>query len=286
MNNPTIVIVHKIKNRIRLKMSHPLRNEKTIIAELLKREAIEEVNYNQTIKSVVISYDSNRISEEEIIIRFISIYSGDYNFIPVRLIYDSKGSKMPPMAYYSLASIALGGITKYLNVGVNIKDFINWTAVATTIGAIGEHAYNEINEKGYFDPEVVSVMYLINSASKGNFLASSAITWITTFGRHIVDMSNSRLMITVREVVNENSGEKYYDLSIVPDVDKSKRTNALRMFLEKFIELEGNTVRKSLIVSNKGISKGNGKILSGFQSGPSLIVSEEKSMKNLNSIVN
>ena len=31
MNNPTIIIAHNIKDRIRIKMSHPLRNEKEVI---------------------------------------------------------------------------------------------------------------------------------------------------------------------------------------------------------------------------------------------------------------
>lgn len=288
MNNPTIVIVHKIKNRLRLKISHPLRNEKFAIEELLKRDCIEEVKYNSVIKSVTLKYDDYKITEEEIIMRFITIYSRDYDLIPVRLVYDSNIRKMPPMAYYSLATIALGGISKYLTIGENVRDFINWTAVATTIGAIGEHAYNEINEKGYFDPEVVSVMYLINSASKGKFLSPSAITWFTTFGRHLLDMSNNRLMITVREVVNKNSdnNEMYYDLTIIPDVDKSKRSSAVRMFLEKFIELEDNTMKKSFIVSNKGVSRNNGRFLSGFEGGPSLIVTGEKSSKNLNNVIN
>lgn len=286
MNNPTIVIIHKIKNRLRLKISHPLRDSEKIITELLKRDCIEDARYNPVIKSVTISYNSNQIAEEEVIMRFISLYSKDYGLIAIRLVYDTKIRKMPPMAYYSLATIAIGGISRYITIGENIRDFLNWAAVATTIGAIGEHAYNEINEKGYFDPEVVSVMYLANSASKGKFLAPSAITWLTTFGRHIIDMSNNRLMITVREITNKATEEVYYDLTIVPDVDKTKRTNALKVFLEKFIELEGNTVKKSFVVSNKGVSKGNGGFLTGFEGGPSLIVSEEKSVKNLNQVIN
>lgn len=285
MNNPTIVIVHKIKNRIRLKMSHPLRNEKFVINELLEKGCIDEAHYNELIKSIVLKYDSNKTHEEELIMRFIAIYSKQYDLMPIRLIYNSNIKKMPPMAYYSLASIALGGISRYITPSENIKDIMNWMAVGTTIGAIGEHAYSEINEKGYFDPEVVSVMYLINSASKGNFLLSAAITWITTFGRHILDVSNNRLMITVKEIKNENTNELYYDLSIVPDVDKAKRTSTLKMFLEKFIELEGNTIKRSFVVSNRGVSKGNGRFLSGFEGGPSLIVSGEKSAKNLNNVI-
>lgn len=285
MNNPTIIIVHNIKNRLRIKMSHPLRNKRFVVDELLRRDGINEVFYNETTKSILFKYSDYKISSEELVMRFIAVYSKDFDLIPIRFVYDSSAKKIPPMAYYSLATILLGGISKYLTVGTDISDFLNWAAVGTTVGAIGEHAYNEINEKGYFDPEVVSVMYLINSVSKGNFLLPSTITWFTTFGRHILDISNSRLMVSVREIKNHNTNESYYDITVVPDVDKTKRTNTLRMFLEKFIEVQGNTMRKSFILTNNGALKVADKVLSGFEGGPSFIVSNEKSTKALNNVM-
>lgn len=285
MNNPTIIIVHNIKNRLRIKISHPLRNKKFVIDEILRRDGIDEVTYNEITKSILFKYSDYKISNEELIMRFIAVYSKDFDLMPIRFVYDSSTKKIPPMAYYSLATIIFGGISKYLTVGTEVGDFLNWAAVGTTVGAIGEHAYNEINERGYFDPEVVSVMYLVNSVSKGNFIMPSAITWFTTFGRHILDISNSRLMVNVREIKNHNTNESYYDVTVAPDVDKTKRSNTLRMFLEKFIEVQGNNMRKSFILTNNGVIKGTDKILSGFQEGPSFIVSNEKSTKILNNVI-
>ncbi len=279
MNNPTIIVAHNIKNRIRIKMSHPLRNEKIVIDELLKKDGINDVIYNGITKSIVFNYSDYKISTEELLMRFIVAYSKDFDLIPIRFVHKLSNKKIPSMAYYSLAAIIIGSVSKYITTNSNINDFLSWAAVGSTLGAIGEHAYNEINERGYFDPEVVSVMYLINSIGKGKFLGSSAITWLTTFGRHLFDPSNGRIMINVREIKNQTTKESYYDILVVPDLDKTKRTNTLKMFLEKFIDSQGNNLRKSFVLTNNDLVKSQDKILSGFQNGASLMVINEKSTK-------
>ncbi|QPJ85314.1 hypothetical protein HH195_05040 [Sarcina sp. JB2] len=282
MNNPTIIIAHNIKDRIRIKMSHPLRNEKEVVNELLKRDGINDVVYNKITKSIVFNYSDYKVPIDELIMRFVVAYSKDFDLIPIRFVHKLSSKKIPPMTYYSLATIIIGSVSKYITTNSNIHDFLNWAAVGTTLGAIGEHAYNEINERGYFDPEIVSVMYLINSISKGNFLSSSAITWLTTFGRHLFDASNGRIMINVREIKNQTTLESYYDLLVVPDLDRKKRTNTLKMFLEKFIEGQGSTMKKNFVLTSNELVKSQDKILSGFEKGPSLMVIGEKSTKLFN----
>lgn len=261
MNNPTIVIAHKIKGRIRIKLSHPLRNGEELMKNLVKKDEIYKANYTDITKSILIEYNPYRISEDEVIIRVIALYSKSYDMIPIRLIYESKKKNLPPMACYSLAMLGIGGISKYITMNQQISDFINWAVVGTTIGAIGEHAYNEVNERGYFDPEVVSVMYLINSVTKGKFLLPSAVTWLTTFGRHLIELSYSGLMISVREFKNRD-GNKYFDVSVKTDNELSKGAGMIRVFLERFIELERNSMGKSFMVSDRGMTGYSGRLYS------------------------
>lgn len=261
MNNPTIVIAHKIKGRIRIKLSHPLRNGEELMKNLVKKDEIYKANYTDITKSILIEYNPYRISEDEVIIRVIALYSKSYDMIPIRLIYESKKKNLPPMACYSLAMLGIGGISKYITMNQQISDFINWAVVGTTIGAIGEHAYNEVNERGYFDPEVVSVMYLINSVTKGKFLLPSAVTWLTTFGRHLIELSYSGLMISVREFKNRD-GNKYFDVSVKTDNELSKGAGIIRVFLERFIELERNSMGKSFMVSDRGMTGYSGRLYS------------------------
>ncbi len=278
MNNPTIVIAHKIKGRIRIKLSHPLRNGEELMKNLVKKDEIYKANYTDITKSILIEYNPYRISEDEVIIRVIALYSKSYDMIPIRLIYESKKKNLPPMACYSLAMLGIGGISKYITMNQQISDFINWAVVGTTIGAIGEHAYNEINERGYFDPEVVSVMYLINSVTKGEFLLPSAVTWLTTFGRHLIELSYSGLMISVREFKNRD-GNKYFDVSVKTDNELSKGAGIIRVFLERFIELERNSMGKSFMVSDRGMTGYSGRLYSDGIEDNSYIGMDTRSLK-------
>lgn len=286
MNNPTIVVAHKIKDRIRFKLSHPIRNSLAVMEELTKKDGIRTARYTDITKSIVVEYNSYRISEDEVIMRVIAMYSKNYDLIPVRLIYNSKKKNMLPMAYYSLLTLIIGGVSRYIPMNPKISELINWAVVGTTIGAIGEHAYKEINEKGYFDPEVVSVMYLMNSIGKGKFLMPSAITWGATFGRHILEMSYGRMLISVKEFKNKCSNETYYDISVMPDTESSKSANMLRVFLEKFIETEGNTIGKSFMISGKGMSKHEGSLFAGFENGPAFMGMNDKSRQVYKGAIN
>lgn len=278
MNNPTIVIAHKIKGRIRIKLSHPLRNGEELMKNLVKKDEIYKANYTDITKSILIEYNPYRISEDEVIIRVIALYSKSYDMIPIRLIYESKKKNLPPMACYSLVMLGIGGISKYITMNQQISDFINWAVVGTTIGAIGEHAYNEINERGYFDPEVVSVMYLINSVTKGEFLLPSAVTWLTTFGRHLIELSYGGLMISVREFKNRD-GNKYFDVSVKTDNELSKGAGMIRVFLERFIELERNSMGKSFMVSDRGMTGYSGRLYSDGIEDNSYIGMDTRSLK-------
>ena len=278
MNNPTIVIAHKIKGRIRIKLSHPLRNGEELMKNLVKKDEIYKANYTDITKSILIEYNPYRISEDEVIIRVIALYSKSYDMIPIRLIYESKKKNLPPMACYSLVMLGIGGISKYITMNQQISDFINWAVVGTTIGAIGEHAYNEINERGYFDPEVVSVMYLINSVTKGEFLLPSAVTWLTTFGRHLIELSYGGLMISVREFKNRD-GNKYFDVSVKTDNELSKGAGIIRVFLERFIELERNSMGKSFMVSDRGMTGYSGRLYSDGIEDNSYIGMDTRSLK-------
>ena len=278
MNNPTIVIAHKIKGRIRIKLSHPLRNGEELMKTLIKKDEIYKANYTDITKSILIEYNPYRIAEDEVIIRVIALYSKSYDMIPIRLIYESKKKNLPPMACYSLAMLGIGGISKYIAMNQRISDFINWAVVGTTIGAIGEHAYNEVNERGYFDPEVVSVMYLINSVTKGEFLLPSAVTWLTTFGRHLLELSYGGLMISVREFKNRD-GNKYFDVSVNTDNELSKGAGMIRVFLERFIELERNSMGKSFMVSDRGMTGYSGRLYSDGIEDNSYIGMDTRSLK-------
>ena len=126
---------------------------------------------------------------------------------------------------------------KIIVINARGQEFLNWITIGTTIGAITQHAYMEINEKGTIDPEVMSIMYLINSIGIGNMPDASLVTWITTFGRHIVSRNRECFIIKIdknEEKYNNNS----YDISILESGIISKNLNQTNIFTDKVIETQ------------------------------------------------
>lgn len=264
MVTPSIIILHKIPNRIRVKLSHPLKNLEDAAEIIKEQHGVTNFKYNPITKSILIKFDSLKIQEEEILIRIAILYSKGYDFNPVTIISNYIKRELPMLSYYSMISILAAGVSKVIPTTKNIEDFLNWLAVGTTIGAIGEHAYSEINEKGTVDPEVMSVMYLISSITKGEFITSSIITWLATFGRHIVNTSYEGISLKINEINNIPMKEIYYDVSVLPDQDNTKKMSFLKTFISEIIENQNSTIGRSILVTKEGLTNVQNKIECGY----------------------
>ena len=185
MNLPIIYMVHEIEGRFRVKISHPILNIEEAESFIKEVEGVISFTYNNKIKSILINYNPNIAYIEDIIVKIALLMKKLYGFHKIKFISNCKKNYMPSFSYYSLASICCSKLMKIIGINSVGQEFLNWITIGTTIGAITQHAYMEINEKGTIDPEVMSIMYLINSIGKGNMTEASLVTWITTFGRKI-----------------------------------------------------------------------------------------------------
>lgn len=258
MEQPKIIILFRTNNRLRLKLSHPLRNVRQAICAMEEREGVKKVEYNPVTKSVLVHFNLLKIELEEVILRMLVIYSKQYDMVPIKLVSNTPTRNIPSLAMYSVGFIIAASAMKFwgLNSNKNVSDLLNWAALGTTAGAIVEHGYNEINEKGAFDPEVVSIMYLLNSISKKNFIAASALTWITTFGRHILDFRYDELSIKVKEVKDICTNESYFEISIYHGDDLYKKMNFVRAFLTNFIDRQNFSYGGNILINRHGMVMG------------------------------
>lgn len=245
---PAIVIIHRLPNRIRMRLSLPIRDEGDFYSMLNEQGGIQQFQYNPVIKSLLVTFNHVEMDTEEVLIRTAIAYSRQYDMAPVRLYSDRPVKQITPMAYYSLGSIALMGLVASTGMLLNstLREVLKWTMVGTTIGAVMEHAYDEISERGAFDPEVVSVMYLINSINKGNLLSASAISWIATFGRHLVQLSYEGAVIRVKEIKDSSRPGQYYDVTVYENTDQAGKLKFLKRFLSKFIENQHGGTRTAI----------------------------------------
>jgi hypothetical protein len=260
LSYPTILMVHKLEGRIRVKISHPIIDIKKAEQFIKEADGIAYVRYNEHIKSMLIKFNPSVISTENVIIKLAIFMANTYGFSKVKFISDCHKSDMPLLSYYSLISILGANIIKFLSPGNQAQDFINWIATGTTVGAIGEHAYAEMNEKGTIDPEVMSVMYLINSIGKGNMVNASLITWITTFGRHILKKSYESFIIKVDKTQvqcsDESCYEACYDISVLPTVVQGQRIDTFKLFASELIENQNNSLKGPFRVRQGNLNNG------------------------------
>mgnify|MGYP006954324057 FL=1 len=231
MNLPIIYMVHEMEGRLRVKISHPISDINEAENFIKEVEGVTSFKYNDKIKSILVNYDSNIAYVEDIIIKIALLMKKLYGFHKVKFISNCKKNDMPLFSYYSLASICCSKLMKIIGINARGQEFLNWITIGTTIGAITQHAYMEINEKGTIDPEVMSIMYLINSIGKGNMTDASLVTWITTFGRHILKKSNETFILKVEKSKMRCQDKPCYDISILSeDINNNNKLDSFRLF--------------------------------------------------------
>jgi len=106
---------------------------------------------------------------------------------------------------------------------------LDWIAGLCTAGAVLHHGWLELRRKGYYDPEVLSVVYLATAFFRGQFLTASLVTWFTAFGRHILKPPPRGVELRITDTGADSQGAGRYSVTIAPDRDDSKSTKFLRL---------------------------------------------------------
>ena len=199
-------VVFSISGRLRLRVTNEPKNPLDMLNNLKSKTKLIKGSYCSVNRTFVLEYTPDEINLNKLILNFCGFYSADLGIKEIKLNY--KLSKKHTMGYSSLISLTAILIDLGMNftgigaVNTKYRSFVRWCAVGTTIGAIFEHGYKELNENGAFDPEVMSIMYLINSVNKaqnqepGMVFYPAIIAWLLTFGRHILTRQNRSIIIS------------------------------------------------------------------------------------------
>lgn len=259
MIHPTIVIAHKLENRVRFKLSLPLKEPKETGRFLTEYEGIDNFEYNNITRSVLIKFNNLKVELNEVMMRLAISYSKQYDMMPIN-IFIEKSKKNSSLAYFSMFNIILAALVKTSNPFKNkeILNFLSWSAVGTTSLAILDHGYREVKEQGAFDPELVSSVYLFNAVKNGNLVTGSLITWLAAFGRHTLDLPYEGITVKVKEYNNIFTGEPQYNLStyqgaIVNDENLNGKISLFRDLVSKYINNKEFKVKKNYFMGNNSM---------------------------------
>ena len=174
-------ILHALPGRLRVQIEKPIDSERIF----RNVTGVLRCSYNPKIQTLLIEYDPDAVSEENLIVRLAAVYACEKQTKLLHIKHsEEKRFSMAPTGGLALALIGLDGLLKL--TGAQLAGVSGWLSTGATLAAVVEHGYQELQTRGSFDPEVMSIIYLINSIGKTNTFQASLLAWIVTFGRHLV----------------------------------------------------------------------------------------------------
>ncbi len=186
-------ILHAIPGRLRVQIEKPIGSEQIF----RKVTGVRRCVYNPKIQTLLIEYDPDEITQNQVIIRLAAVYACEEKTELLHIKHsEEKGFSIAPTGGLALALIGLDGLLKL--TGAQLAGISGWLSTGATLAAVVEHGYQELQLRGSFDPEVMSIIYLINSIGKTNTFQASLLAWIVTFGRHLVPKAPREQVYFVR----------------------------------------------------------------------------------------
>lgn len=186
-------VLHAIPGRMRIHLEKPVASAQ-LFAPI---EGVLRCRYNERIQTLLCEYDPGVIGEDALIERMAGLYAGA---VGTRLLHvkrsEETGFAMSPTGLLALLLIGADGALNL--VGSQLTGISKWFSTGATLAAVVEHAYTELQLRGSFDPEVMSVVYLINSIGKTNSVQASLVAWAATFGRHLIPRAPREQVYLVR----------------------------------------------------------------------------------------
>ena len=269
---PVVTVVHSLPGRVSARLSVAPLDVQRMLAGVREHPGMESISFFPITRSILARFNPHEISREEIVLRIAFHLSLDCGAVPVRLLAEPE---QPPAlggsATFSAAALALAFALRGLNAASPGPTRWVWLAGLSTTWAVVDHARAELGERGWFDPEVLSLAYLATAFVRGDFLTASAVTWLASFGRHLVVRSPTGVEIRPVEVCGRVNGQSRYEVTIGPDVDAPEQVrivSALQGLLKYAITGGGAHPFRSLLEELRDVSKIHGEVLEGFERMP------------------
>ncbi len=268
MNQDIILrVVHSLPGRVRLRMNILPVSPQNMIKTVKDHPGISEITFNPHTRSVLIKFEPGMTSQEELIIRLAVFLSLEKEFTPVRVLSESHAKEMSESAFISGFLILISLFGRVLPQAKAYQQLLSWLAGGATAYSIFDHGYKEFKERGNFDPEVLSVIYLLTSFSQGRFFTATLFAWIATFGRHLIRYSSENVEIKPQPVQTSQKDKAQYKVVINPLNQLPGRKlffNFLPMVIMNIATGNRGAIEGTLMDEMRKVSADHDQILEGF----------------------
>jgi len=263
----SIKVIHSLPGRVRLKLSITPKNINELYKTVKAHPGIYEVKFSSYTNTLLVKFDQVETSQEELIIRVAVFISLENDYQPVQAYSDTEVSEISNSGFLAGFLIGISVLSRVLPQITRFRSYVDWAAGLGTAYAIVSHGYDEFKERGNFDPEVLSVIYLLTSFSQGKFLPATILTWITAFGRHLIKYSSKNVEIHPQQVIDSGSDKTHYEVVIHP-INKLPGKKMISRFLPMIIMNlaagDPGRIQGTLMEEMRKVSTDHGDILEGF----------------------
>ncbi len=266
MSATDVVIVHELPGRIRLRLGRPPRSVENMIASVHRHEGIGDVAFNPVSRSLLVRYNPTVVNAVEILVRVAIFLSLNLQNASISISQARQGDSLQPIDYYAGSSLALAALSRA--AAGPWTQLLEYHSGAATMVSVFKHAWQEVADEGVYHPEVISVMYLINSMLRGKMLTATAITWLATFGRHLLNAAAEQCRLQAAAVASDGN-EGYIDVMVQPM--RPPQSNPLKLLvagLGSLIGLEQRDGQDSVFQRISTMSAKHGNVLEGMGKEP------------------
>ena len=276
---PTVTIEHEIPGRLRVRLSHALRQPERVERLVGEHPGVETIQYTAVSRSILALYDLTRVSAEEIVIRVAIGLSVEQDNGAVRVLTRPATRELTDSAFY--AGVALLAALALRVVGQSAAAYLALERIAgfATAGAALYHGWVDYRRRGNIDPEVLTVTYLLTSLLRGNVLPAAVFTWISAFGRHLVRLPARGVLIRPARPGRHDRSARF-EIVVAPDpapADKMTFFGTVPTMLFDAVAGSSPARHASFLEDIRRIAKLHGEVLegvTGFRRGIRLYVRE------------
>lgn len=231
----SIEILHRLPNRIRLRFSTPVKHFAKLKKQVMEHEGITVYRYNPVTQTALIEFDHQTVNLQEILIRTAVVFSVENDLLPVRILQQPDNEFITPKGLIAGLVMLSSGLTYLMAKNSAVVKTMEWLSVVTTSTAVLEHAAYDYRKKGSVDPEVFSLIFLVNSIISGrNLILPSALTWVTTFGRHFSSKDGEGILMEINKNT-KNPKKALYEINISKLNPRGNFVDFLNLFAENFL---------------------------------------------------
>ncbi len=194
-NELRVTILHELPGRLRIQLSHQLKDAATFGTTLQAHAGIEPIRYTPRTQTILVLFDPAKIRREELLVRMALAFSLEHGYLPVEVRKAHAGGNLTAAEALAGGMLLAAGAARSLGINSPLQRKWEHAASGMTAAAVLLHGIREMHTAAVFHPELLSLAYLGAGILRGRGFQAAVFTWFTAFGRHLMEVAEPSVRI-------------------------------------------------------------------------------------------